>query len=94
VNPTRSANRIDTKRRSAVGGAIPEVGAGVAVAAVATPPARTVPHSPQNFAAASFDVPQLGQARARGEPHSRQNLRPGSFSVEQFEQIKGLPRRA
>jgi hypothetical protein len=51
VNPTRSANRTDTSRRSATGA--DWVVAGSGAAAADTPglgaPASAVPHSPQNF---------------------------------------------
>src|ERR1700694_694617 len=34
------------------------------------------PHPPQNFAAGSFEKPQVGQVKAKEEPHSAQNRRP------------------
>src|SRR4051812_19174868 len=77
VKPTRSANRIDTRRRSAVG--VPgSPGAGVAPAL-----RRSVPHSPQNLTPGALDVPHVGQAVASGVPHSPQNFLPGSFVVPQ-----------
>jgi hypothetical protein len=44
------------------------------------------PHSPQNFAFASFGPPHVRQRTARGDPHSRQNFRPSAFGAPQFEQ--------
>ena len=73
VKPTRSANRIDTSRRSAMGaGSGREVG---------WPLERMLPStcrraaSWQNFAPAGSAAPQLRQPTARAVPHSRQNLR-------------------
>jgi hypothetical protein len=78
VKPTRSANRTETRRRSADG-----VGAaaGVAIAVGWATGLRGVPHSPQNLSRGAFGVPQFGQGLAKGLPHSPQNFRSGSFSV-------------
>jgi len=85
VNPTRSANRTDTRRRSAIAGsratARRDAGADVG------PPPRGVPHSPQNRSSTSFAAPQFGQASASAFPQAEQNFRPGRFSVPQLEQI-------
>src|SRR6266571_1507647 len=88
VKPTRSANRTETSRRSATGVASDPL---AVPGAVVAPSASDVPHSPQNFAPASFDVPQFGQSKASGDPHSRQNFLPASFSVEQLGQITPPP---
>src|SRR6266542_803567 len=86
VNPTRSAKRTDTSRRSAAGAA---EGWGWALGTTSdgAVAARGDPHSPQNFTVVGFGAPQFAQTRASGVPHSPQNLRPGSFSVPQAEQI-------
>ena len=94
VKPTRSANRIETRRSSAIGAAlaVPAVrkaGWAVAdgVAAATAPTTSGVAHSPQNFEVEAFAAPQDGQTAANRVAHSPQNLRPASFSVPQLEQI-------
>src|SRR5262245_2800570 len=77
VNPTRSAKSTVTRRRSATGAVT--FGAGPFVGSAATP--RAVPHSGQNFAAASTGVSQDGHVRASALPHSLQNFAPGATAV-------------
>ena len=84
MKPTRSANRIETRRRSAVGAS------GLPAAAAAPGLRRSVPHSPQNLTPGAFDVPHDGHADARAVPHSPQNFLPGSFVVPQTGQSNGL----
>src|SRR5690348_15692961 len=72
VNPTRSAKRTETRRRSAAGFSRVATGASAA---------SGVPQSPQNASSGSFTAPQLGHASASGDPHREQNFRPGRFSV-------------
>src|SRR5437867_2280140 len=96
VNPTRSANKTETNRRSAVGA----TRAGEATWDVAeldawpVPSARAEPHSPQNFSPGSFDAPQVGHPTASAEPHSAQNFRPARFSAPQDPQIMCSPQRS
>src|SRR5438874_13128169 len=75
VNPTRSAKRTDTRRRSAAG---LSTGADVRTGTVAS--SSAAPHSPQNLSRASFGAPQEGHARARAVPHWPQNFLLGAFS--------------
>src|SRR5207247_8179164 len=77
VNPTRSANRTETRRRSAVGGAAGEGWS------------RVVPHSPQKRAPGRFVAPQVGQGEVSGWPQVSQNLRPAGLSAPQFVQVIG-----
>ena len=79
MNPTRSANRTDTSRRSAWGcgaGRGPDSG-GVS---------SGVPHSPQNLTPGGFAAPQDGHDRWSGAPHSPQNLRFPSLGSPQAAQ--------
>src|ERR1700720_264061 len=89
VNPTRSANKTDTSRRSATGA--DWVAAGSGAAAADTPglgaPASAVPHSPQNFCPRGFAVPHEEQPSASPAPHSPQNFWPDGLSAEHREQI-------
>jgi len=62
--------------------------AATAVATVAAPVPRLLPHSPQNRAPGAFDDPHAGHETARRFPHSPQNFRPGSFAVPHAEQTK------
>src|SRR5207302_9583756 len=80
---------METRRRSATARS-GSVGAKARPATAATSPSPA-PHSPQNFAFATFAEPQAGQGRASAEPHSPQNFRPASFSVPQTEQSTGPP---
>jgi hypothetical protein len=82
VNPTRSAKRIETTRRSATE-AWPRAATGDIAPALA---GSGWAHSPQNFSPGSFRAPQDGQGSASGAAHSEQNFRPVRFSVPQFEQ--------
>src|SRR3954471_13362425 len=91
VDPTRSANRIETRRRSATGApAIPAgwsdaapVGA-AAVAADADAPTG-VPQFEQNLAPGIVGVPHAVHVAANAVPHSEQNLAPTRFSLPQTE---------
>ena len=89
VNPTRSANRTDTSRRSATGAA----DARALDSVVAADELRAAAQLPQNFSPGSFDAPQDGHETASGAAHSEQNLRPLLFSVPQFEQTIRRSRR-
>src|SRR5688500_10619105 len=85
VNPTRSANRMVTKRRSAALGVSDAWAAGVVRAGVATAPAAVwpgsaCPHSAQNLGLPSYGVPQFGQAVVSARPHSPQNFWPAWVS--------------
>ena len=101
VKPTRSANRTETSRRSAAGRRRRAAGSELRRCASADP------HSPQNFFAGAFAVPQAGQATRERAPHSPQNFRPAWFSalqagqamlvtraVSHVETGRGNPRRA
>src|SRR5262249_24741536 len=90
-NPTRSANRTETSRRSVVCSDVTERAGGGGVPATGTAPAREDPHSPQNFIPGAFRVPHEGQATVRGRPHSPENLRRASFSNPQFEHVIVCP---
>src|SRR5436189_3116692 len=92
VNPTRSANRTETRRRSAVGAAAGGASGGPTTGAerAAASPSGD-PHSPQNLTPGSFAAPQTGQPTASARPHSPQNFLPALFAAPQLEQvIKGL----
>ncbi len=99
VNPTRSANSTETRRRSDTGGAVTAAAIRAGAAAIPGPTAPAAaresdaPHSPQNLNLGSFGLPQFGQATTRAAPHSPQNLRSAGLSVPQLEQIKAYPRR-
>ena len=72
MKPTRSANRIETRRRSATGpvGAAPLVPGALPVAVALAPVG--VPHSAQNFAPGRSAEPQLVQLAWSEVPHSGQ----------------------
>ena len=84
MNPTRSANSTETRRRSATGAGTK---AGAPARAGSALCASDVPHSAQNFAAAGSCAPQDRHVRASAVPHSTQNFAPGMFSVAQLAQI-------
>src|SRR5438552_10746806 len=89
VNPTRSANRIDTRRRSALGRSRGVAARIVAVTGAAAPAglsATGAPHSSQNLAPEATGWP-LGQTAASPAPQLLQNLASVRFSVPQFAQI-------
>ena len=96
VNPTRSANRIDTTRRSVDGpgraadpaaAEPPYVGPGVVAPVCPALAGRAAAQSPQKASPGSFGAPHAGQATARGAAHRAQNLRPGRFSAPHREQV-------
>src|SRR5262249_14784412 len=98
VNPTRSANRMLTTRRSATGpgpfapvvaGLARGAGLGAAGAAALAPACSGVAHSEQNLAVGGLIVPQFGQPVASGVAHSEQNFAPTRFSVAQFGPTSG-----
>ncbi len=62
VNPTMSAKRTETSRRSGVGSSATASGTGA-------PPPTAVPHSPQNLASGSSGAPQTAQPAAKLLPH-------------------------
>ena len=65
VNPTRSANRTDTSRRSEIGPEVRSVGAAAAVGRGRSSGRLGVAHSPQNLAAGGFAVPRFGTGGER-----------------------------
>ena len=83
VNPTRSANRTLTTRRSATG-----VVVGPSAAAAA--PSVGVPHAGQNLAPGGRGAEQARQPASRRAPHSGQNFWPAWTSVWQFGQFTRL----
>src|SRR5579875_3808992 len=76
VNPTRSAKRTETRRRSVC------TTSAAATRAALRGRSGTIglPHSLQNLAAEGTGEPHEGQERERGAPHSEQNLLPSRFS--------------
>ncbi len=82
MNPTRSANRTVTSRRSVAGSTSWAGGAGGGSA----PAATGVPHSPQKRSSAVTGAPHAEQVEASETPHSRQNRLPAGFSVPQATQ--------
>ena len=94
MKPTRSANRIETSRRSADVADATDVtpiaataGTASSLEAVEAPAPSGDAHSPQNESPGSYDAPQDGQVSARGAAHRTQNFRPGLLSAPQFEQL-------
>src|SRR5437660_2828512 len=79
VNPTRSANRTLTSRRSVAAA----MGLGAATAGRDSGAPRDAPHSPQKSNWGSLAAPQEGHSFASAPPHLPQNFRPGAFSVPQ-----------
>src|SRR5262245_9150241 len=72
VNPTRSANRIETSLRSATGASgCPRPDR---AAAAAAGPESEVPHSPQKPSSGPMGLPHDGHACASGDPHFEQNF--------------------
>src|SRR5207245_2797481 len=81
VNPTRSANSTETRRRS-------DAGAATLVSAPSRGGAPTgVPHSSQNSAPGRSLVPHVAHWPASGAPHWKQNLPSDRFSAPQLGQI-------
>src|SRR6266542_1476921 len=92
VNPTRSANSTETRRRSAMadrGTGSARSRAGEAGAGPAPPSAA--PHSPQTLCPGGFAEPQAEHVTCSGEPHSPQNFCPTGFSAPQLEQTTYMP---
>lgn len=95
MNPTRSANRTDTRRRSATGSPACPAAVPLDARAAAVTGAPAVlefavsgdAHSEQNFALGGLAKPQVAQGPAKGVAHSLQNLAPARFSLPQFGQI-------
>src|SRR3954447_15252921 len=83
VKPTRSANRTETRRRSATG---TSVLAGFAVVVAAAAPS-CVPQSPQKRWPGGLTAPQLGHAASSEVPQLPQNRLPVGFSVPQLGQV-------
>ena len=89
VNPTRSANRTVTTRRSVAlpaPSSVPPAGRSATMAGVATVPPRLVPQLPQNLAPAAFVAPQFGQP-PRAVPHPMQKRPSDGLAVPQVWQI-------
>src|SRR6266550_2706170 len=78
VNPTRSANRTDTWRRSEAGDP-PAAVAAIGVVSGATVPSDLtgVPHFPQKRSSGSKGAPQFEQLFDRAAPQTEQKLLPG-----------------
>jgi len=94
VNPTRSANMMETRRRSATGASGGGRFGGRFVAAAGGPAASDAPHSPQKLR-----VRGRSPRRTAGQPDTRRRPRfpaelcgSASFSVAQLEQITWAPR--
>src|SRR6516162_10236654 len=88
VNPTRSAKRTVTSRRSAAdaGWTVGSRAGGTETGGLAAT-ASTVPHSPQNFCSGGLAVPHDGHTTASAVPHSPQNFWPEGLSAEHRGQI-------
>ena len=89
VNPTRSAKRTVTTRRSVAlpaPSAVSPAGPAAAVVGVAIAAPRLVPQLPQNLAPAAFVAPQFGQP-PRAVPHPMQKRPSDGLSVPQVWQI-------
>src|SRR5207248_4922789 len=87
VKPTRSANSIETTRRSLTGpgtGAALDPDAPVAAGA-AVVPLSGEPHSEQNFPDGA-GAPQVGHVAANELPHSAQNFASGRLAAPQLPQ--------
>jgi hypothetical protein len=85
VKPTRSANRIETSRRSATdAGCAAPTAVRVATGRSA---ASDEPHSPQNFCPGGFVAPHEEQIAASAVPHSPQKFCVAGFSAPQFEHV-------
>src|SRR5262245_30643614 len=93
VKPTMSANRTETRRRSALAGAAAGAGAGAGAEAAGplTCDVSAEPHSPQKSNWASFRAPQDGQTLARVAPQWPQNFRPVGLSVPHCGQTTDPP---
>src|SRR4051812_11154931 len=92
VEPTTSAKRTDTRRRSRAAASdpdrsLPGVAAGVAGPVAGGAPGPIVaPHSPQKRSPASAAAPQTGHVGASATPHDRQNRPSARLSAPQLEQ--------
>src|SRR5262249_28230406 len=95
VNPTKSANRTLTTRRSATASAAATGAAGTAAkgrGAVGAGGGSGVAQVGQKFAPGRVLGPPFWQPPTSGDAHSSQNLAPATFCVPQLLQIKvGLP---
>ena len=90
MKPTRSANRIETRRRSATGptGAAPLVeGAGVLAVEPLDVGSIALPHSAQNLAPGSGTAPQLRQVAWKAWPHSGQKRAVAGAADPQLEHV-------
>src|SRR6266542_813120 len=87
VKPARSANRIETNRRSSVGSA----GGLEGDAELPGGPPTGEPQAEQNRAPWGRASPHAPQTSGRGEPHWRQNRAPVGASVPQLGQDRGTP---
>src|SRR5688500_16675029 len=85
VKPTRSVNRTETRRRSAVTGAAGAATSGAGAAAVA----KEWPQLAQKRASERFAAPHAGQLEESGAPQLSQNRLPGRFSVPHAAQGTG-----
>src|SRR6266540_3682081 len=81
VNPTRSANSTEIRRRSATGAA---AAVRVATATDASATSSGAPQSPQKLFPGGFSAPHVGQLFARALPQSPQNRLAAGFSAPQF----------
>ena len=88
-----SANRIETRRRSATGASVAAVmgrfAAGWGGADASASAANAVPHSLQNFPVPTRAAPHARQASVRRVPQLMQNLAPAGFSSWQLGHVTG-----
>ena len=88
MNETRSPNSTLVTRREATGWRVSPFGSGAGHA-------TGVPHSLQNFAAATSGEPQVAQrASPCGAPQAKQNRAPGCCSAPHVAHATPVPRRA
>src|SRR5262249_27175352 len=94
IEPLMSANSAVTVLRSpsvsveaSASSAVTRIAsAGVLARTIEAFPASAAPQSPQNFLAAGFSEPHLGQRLPSCAPQSAQNRLPAGFSAPHFEQ--------
>src|SRR6476469_9680170 len=87
VEPTRSANRTETRRRSIAVGDWPT--SRVAATSGRPSPGRGSPQTPQNRSPGSLTAAHDGHTTPSSTPHDRQNRRSARLSVPQARQVAG-----
>src|SRR5262245_38367040 len=90
VNPTRSAKRTETRRRSAA--CFSGTAGGGVAAAGASATSSELPQSPQNRFPGGFEAPHDAQTDASAFPQSPQNRLPAGFSAPQLGQVLTVER--